>query len=254
MQHLSKIQKLTAIAIALLTWQAVAMLLHNDIVLVEPLVVGRRLLDLIPTAAYWVVIAVSALRILLGLLLAVASGLLCAALAARFSWMNTLLWPYVACMKSTPVASFIILCLVWVSTKNLSMLTIFLICFPIVYANMYESFVSVDKKMVQMLDIFRVPFLRRLRCLYIPHAMPFFLSTLKISIGMAFKSGIAAEVIGLPRGTIGSLLYESKIYLNTADMFAWTATIIAVSMLLEKLILQLVQQGYRFVLHTRRPQ
>lgn len=254
MQHLSKIQKLTAIAIALLTWQAVAMLLHNDIVLVEPLVVGRRLLDLIPTAAYWIVIAVSALRILLGLLLAVASGLLCAALAARFSWMNTLLWPYVACMKSTPVASFIILCLVWVSTKNLSMLTIFLICFPIVYANMYESFVSVDKKMVQMLDIFRVPFLRRLRCLYIPHVMPFFLSTLKISIGMAFKSGIAAEVIGLPRGTIGSLLYESKIYLNTADMFAWTATIIAVSMLLEKLILQLVQQGYRFVLHTRRPQ
>lgn len=230
------------------------MLLHNDIVLVEPLVVGRRLLDLIPTAAYWIVIAVSALRILLGLLLAVASGLLCAALAARFSWMNTLLWPYVACMKSTPVASFIILCLVWVSTKNLSMLTIFLICFPIVYANMYESFVSVDKKMVQMLDIFRVPFLRRLRCLYIPHVMPFFLSTLKISIGMAFKSGIAAEVIGLPRGTIGSLLYESKIYLNTADMFAWTATIIAVSMLLEKLILQLVQQGYRFVLHTRRPQ
>ncbi len=252
MPFLTKYKKTISIAVALLTWQAIAMILHNDILLVGPFVVFRRLLELIPTAMFWLAILESTLRILCGLLLAVVLGLFFAALASRYSFVNSLLWPYMAAMKSTPVASFIIICLVWVSTKNLSLLTAFLICFPIVYANMLEGFSSIDTKMEQMLTVYRIPFVRRLRCLYIPHVMPFFLSTLKISVGMAFKSGIAAEVIGLPQGTIGSFLYDAKIYLSTADMFAWTATIILVSMLLEKCIVFLVQKSYQSLVHTRR--
>lgn len=253
MPFLNKYKKIIAIAIALLTWQGIAMFLQNDILLVGPTKVAIRLWELMGSTSFWAAIVASSSRILLGLALAIVLGLVLAMLGSRFSLVNTLLWPYVAWMKSTPVASFIIICLVWVSTKNLSVLTTFLICFPIVYANMYEAFVSIDKKMEQMLEIFRVPFWRRVYCLYIPHAVPFFFSTLKIAIGMGFKSGIAAEVIGLPRGTIGNYLYEAKIYLSTADMFAWTATIIAVSMILEKLILCSVELGYKALIRNRRP-
>lgn len=253
MPFLNKYKKLIAIAIALLTWQGIAMFLQNDILLVGPVKVAQRLWELMASSAYWAAIAASTSRILWGLGLAIVLGLVFAMLGSRFDLVNTLLWPYVAWMKSTPVASFIIICLVWVSTQNLSILTTFLICFPIVYANMQEAFVSIDKKMEQMLQIFRVPFWRKVHCLYIPHSVPFFYSTLKIVVGMAFKSGIAAEVIGLPRGTIGGFLYEAKIYLSTADMFAWTATIIVVSMLLEKLILWLVEQSYQALIRNRRP-
>ena len=81
-------------------------------------------------------------------------------------------------------------------------------------------------------------------------AGPFHLPDLPVSIpgkrpedlpGMGFKSGIAAEVIGVPGGSIGEGLYMAKIYLSTADLFAWTLMIIAVSSVFEKLFLLLLK-------------
>ena len=47
-------------------------------------------------------------------------------------------------------------------------------------------------------------------------------------------------MIGLPSGTIGERLYTAKVYFQTPDLFAWTAVIVAVSVLFEKLFLALV--------------
>ena len=59
---------------------------------------------------------------------------------------------------------------------------------------------------------------------------------------MGFKSGIAAEVIGVPDGSIGEGLYLAKIYLSTAELFAWTFMIIVVSTLFEKLFLWILKK------------
>ena len=58
----------------------------------------------------------------------------------------------------------------------------------------------------------------------------------RLACGLCWKSGVAAEVIGLPSGSIGERLYDAKIYLNTGEVLAWTLVIVLISLACEKLI------------------
>ena len=72
--------------------------------------------------------------------------------------------------------------------------------------------------------------------------MPYLLTGCRLGLGLCWKAGVAAEVIGVPTGSIGEKLYHAKIYLNTPDLFAWTIVIILISFLFEKLFLGLVRK------------
>ena len=77
-----------------------------------------------------------------------------------------------------------------------------------------------------MAKVFRVNLRRQIRYIYVSQVLPYFLSACRLSLGMCWKAGVAAEVIGVPSGSIGEKLYNAKIYLNTPDLFAWTIVII----------------------------
>ena len=145
-------------------------------------------------------------------------------------------------MKSTPVASFTILCLIWIPSRNLSVFISFVMVFPVIYTNVLEGILSTDPQLLEMAEIFRLPLSRRIRYIYLSQVMPYFRSACTISIGMCWKSGIAAEVIGMPKGSIGEKLYQAKIYLNTPDLFAWTMVIIVVSRVFEQVFLYGMQK------------
>ena len=91
-----------------------------------------------------------------------------------------------------------------------------------------------------MAKVFRVPLTRQLRGIYLPAVLPHFRSAASLGLGLCWKAGIAAEVIGLPAGTVGEALYNAKVYYETADLFAWTVVIVAMSVVVEKLFLRLV--------------
>jgi NitT/TauT family transport system permease protein len=184
----------------------------------------------------------SFLRIVLGFLLGLCAGVLLALPASRLKWLETLLWPYVQFIKSTPVASFVILALIWLSGARLSTFIAMLMVFPVVYLNSLKGFRSVPSSMEEMATVYAVPFPRRLKYLYVPALRPSLLSASSIALGLCFKAGIAAELIGVPQNTIGERLYEAKIYLNTLDVFAWTAIIILISALFEKAFLLILQK------------
>ncbi|NMD39056.1 MAG: ABC transporter permease subunit [Christensenellaceae bacterium] len=249
--NISLKHKIISIAIALIVWQLFAILINNKLLLVSPIKVTERLSQLIFTREYWLAISFSLLRIVLGFTLAIAIGLIFAVIANKYKIVDILLWPYITAMKATPVTSFIILCLIWLSTKTLSILTVFLIVFPIVYSNIFEALNTVDIKLLEMANVFKMKLSKRIRCIYIPHIMPFINSTVTVAIGMSWKAGVAAEVIGMPRGSIGSFMYEAKLYLSTADLFAWTATIIALSMLLERLLSFFLKLTYKKVINLK---
>jgi NitT/TauT family transport system permease protein len=102
-----------------------------------------------------------------------------------------------------------------------------------------------DKKLLEMAKIFRMGFGKKMKAIYIPGTYPYFTAACKLSIGLCWKSGIAAEVIGLPVGSIGEQLYQSKIFLDTGELFSWTIVIIIISYTFEKLffrILSLVEK------------
>ena len=150
--------------------------------------------------------------------------------------------PMLGVLKATPVASFIILALVWIDTQILAAVISFIMVLPLVYHNVREGFDAADTKLLEMARMFELSGAKTFRYCYLPAILPFFLSAVSSALGFAWKSGIAAEVLGRPARAIGKQIYDSKIYLETVDLFAWTIVVILMSVMLEKLMLWLVKR------------
>lgn len=229
--------RLWAVLLWLVVWQIASWAIGQEILLVSPISVAVRLSELVREGDFWLSILFSFSRIFLGFFLALFAGILLSALASWNKWVREFLQPLILVMKSTPVASFIILCLIWISSRNLSVFISFVMVFPILYTNLLEGILRTDAQLLEMAAVFRVPLGRRIRYIYLSQVMPYFRSACVVSLGLCWKSGIAAEVIGIPKGSIGEKLYQAKIYLNTPDLFAWTVVIILVSVLFERVFL-----------------
>lgn len=231
---------LWAVSFWLVIWQLASMWLDSEILLVSPLQVACRLWQMIGTAVFWKSVFFTLSRIASGFVLAVFAGSILAGFSSRFCRMYELMAPLMLAVKSIPVASFIILALIWFSSRNLSILISFLMVLPIIYTNVLGGIRSVDRQLLEMAQVFRLSRLRVARYIYLPQILPFFYSACSISIGLGWKAGAAAEVIGMPRGSVGERLQQAKVYLDTPDLFAWTIVIVALSLGCEKLVLALV--------------
>lgn len=239
--RLSPALRLGAVAVWLLLWQLASMAVGLPLLLPSPLAVLLRLGQLCTGADFWLTVASSLLRILLGFLLGVLFGTALAGLCWRFRLIDVLARPLLGGLKSTPVASFIILALVWVKTTWLATVISFIMVLPLIYANVRESIDSADRQLLEMAQVFRLSRRKTFRYCYLPAILPFFLSAISSALGFAWKSGIAAEVLGRPARAIGSQIYDSKIYLETPDLFAWTLVVILLSVLLERLAVRFVR-------------
>ena len=237
-------QRVLSIVIALALWQTAAGLLGQKILLVSPVEVCIRLTTLWTEEGFWGTVWFSLARIAAGFFLGLVTGAVLGVLSYHFHWMETLLWPYVVLAKSVPVASFIIISLVWLNAENLSVFISFLMVFPVVYFNILQGMRSVDRQKLEMAELFKIPWRRKLCYIYLPRLKPFILSACSVAIGMAWKAGVAAEVIGIPKGSMGERLYEAKVYLNTTELFAWTIVLLVLSVLFEKLFLKLLKAAF----------
>ncbi|MDR0922923.1 MAG: ABC transporter permease subunit [Hungatella sp.] len=234
------VKKAGIIFLWLLAWQAASMFVHNSIILVGPLEVIQALWIQAAMSGFWKTIAFSFGKISLGFLLAFVTGILAGGAAWRFPLLKDLLEPLMSLIKSVPVASFVILALIWVGSENLSVFIAFLVVFPIIYINTMAGFMSTDPKLLEMARVFHMQGKKKLLYIYRPALLPYLISGCRVALGMGWKSGVAAEVIGVPNHSIGEKLYMAKIYLSTADLFAWTLVIIVISALFEKFFLWLL--------------
>ena len=233
-----KLQRAGAILLALALWQIAAMALDQNMLLVSPVKVVTRLFTIWTEEGFFSTIWFSFQRIAGGFFLGFLLGLMLGILAGRLRFVENLLWPFVLTIKSVPVASFVIISLIWLSSSELSVFISFLMVFPVIYSNVLTGIQSTDGKLMEMAELYRLPFRKRLLYIHMPQLKPFLLSGCSVALGLSWKSGIAAEVIGIPNGSIGEMLYESKIYFNTADLFAWTVIIVLISLGFEKLFMK----------------
>ena len=237
-----------AVLVWLLVWQAAGMLFarlwpHGSLLLATPLNALSALCRLALTGSFWQAVGISTVRIFGGFLLSCLLAVVCAALSARFRAVRELLYPPVAVIKAVPVVSFIILALVWLDSANqLSTFIAALMVFPPVYLNVLAGIAGADRELLEMAKVFCVPLRRQLWGIYIPAVLPHFRSAVSLTLGLCWKAGLAAEVIGLPRGTMGEALYQAKLYFMTEELFAWTTVIVLVSLVLERLFLWLVDR------------
>ena len=237
-------ERIAAIIVAILLWQLLAMKLDQKLLLATPVDVAKTLGVLVKSQEFYSAIAYSMGRILIGLLIGAAVGIACALLAGRWHFMEVLFWPYFSAMKATPVASIVILCLVWLSGRRLSVFIVFLVVTPVIYTNILAGIKNLDPKMKDMARVFGINGLRRLLYVYLPELKTYIIAAFALATGMAFKAGIAAEVIGTPGGSVGKMLYNAKVYLETPELFAWTLVIIVLSVVVEQVILGLVKRMF----------
>ena len=233
--------RLWAVLAWLLIWQLASMWIGQEILLVSPVTVVITQIRLAGGAQLWLSVASSMLRIIGGFLLAVVLGAALAGLSAASGRLREFLLPFVATVKSIPVASFVILVLIWVSSRNLSVLISFLMVFPVIYTNVLDGISQTDRGLLEMAEVFGIPFGRRLRTIYVSQVLPYFRTGCSLALGLCWKAGVAAEVIGIPQNSIGENLYNAKIYLDTPALFAWTLVIICISVLFEKGFLRAVE-------------
>lgn len=210
-------------------WQVAATAVGQGILLASPVDTLLRLGTLVRTGDFWRSVLFTLGHILTGYALACGLGIALATLAARYALMADLLAPLLSAMRSVPVASFVIAALIWVPSRRLSLLIVAVIVLPVVYAGTLDGLRQIDPQLTEMARVFRMSRRNRLRCVALPALMPSLTSALSVAMGLAWKSGVAAEVIGIPTGSIGERLYKAKVYLATPDLFAWTLTIVLVS-------------------------
>ncbi len=239
-----KLDKALAVAFALLLWQIAAAAVDQSILLVSPVDVAVRMTSIWRVEGFWTSIWFSFYHIAGGFFLALLTGLVLAALSGRFAWIETALWPFMITVKTVPVASFVVICLIWLSAKNLSVFISFLIVLPVVYGNVLEGIKSEDKKMLELGSVFGMPLHKRILYIHMPQLKPFVLSACASSLGMSWKAGVAAEIIGTPDGSIGKQLFYAKIYLDTDDLLCWTVIIVIISVAFEKLFMLILRMLY----------
>lgn len=237
----SPLRKAACLFFWLLVWELAARRIANTILLVSPLQTLTALWKLATEPSFWSSVLFSFVRITAGFLLALVTGILLAVLSWLCPLIEELISPVLRLIKAIPVASFIILALLWVSSRSLSVLISFLMVLPIVYTNLLAGIRETSQELLEMAQVFRISLARRLRYLYLPAVLPYLLSACSVGLGLCFKSGIAAEIIGLPSGSIGEKLYEAKLYLMTPELFAWTFVIVVISFLLEFLVIRIVR-------------
>ena len=237
-----------AVVFWLAVWQLAAAAIGQEVFLVSPLQAAGTLVQLLPQPDFWQRVGFSAGHILLGFLLGAVCSVVCSVAAERWVWVDALLSPVMQLVKATPVASFIILALVWVSGKSLSILISFLMVLPVLYGAVRTGIESADPQLLEMARVFRLPLARRVKAIWLPAVLPAFRQGCSVALGICWKSGVAAEVIGLPDGSIGDALYRAKITLSTGELFAWTFVIILLSAAFEKLFLALLDKAVARVL------
>lgn len=235
----TRIIKAGAIAFWLAVWEIASLLIGEELFLPSPISVLEALAASAVDLSFWSAVLFTLERIILGFIISLSFAVILAFLSYRWRILGILLEPIVKVVRATPVASIVILILVWVRSRNLSVVISFMMVFPVVYQNVLKGLCDTDRNLIEMADAYRIRTLKRIRYIYLPYLVPYLESAISISLGLAWKSGIAAEVIGLPDGSIGERVYEAKIYLSMPDLFASTVTVIILAFVFERVFLYL---------------
>ena len=221
-------------------WWLICLRVGKPLLLPSPGLVFKTLGELLQTRTFYRVTALSVWNVIRGILRAVFAGILLAYLTYRVRFLHDLLFPLMTVVKATPVASFIVLAIIWVGSKSVPTFITFLIVLPVVWSNLDEGLRKQDKTLGEVTVVYRMSFWRRIRYLTLPSLRPYFFSALRTSLGLAWKAGIAAEIIA--NVNIGEQMKEANLYFQVPELYAWTLTVILLSLALELSVMAILRR------------
>ncbi|MBP1576273.1 MAG: ABC transporter permease subunit [Oscillospiraceae bacterium] len=223
-----------SLAFWLLFWHLAAVITNIPILLPTPVSVAKTLFSLLPDGSFWLTVFSSLLRVTAGFFLGLFLGAILALAVSFIPLLESFFSVPISCLKTAPVASFIILVNLWLQTEQVTVLISFLMVLPLAYRSLLEALRARDEQMLIMAKHYRLTRLQIFLHLSLPSMRAALKSVCSVGMGFAWKAGVAAEVIVLVPHSLGEQLYDAKVFLETEQLFAWTIVVILVSLLLEK--------------------
>ena len=223
-------------------WAIVSYRINNTFILPSPIEVIKAIFKLLQDPEFLMITAQSLTRIFLGVLIAIIVGILIAVITVRFSFINMLITPFMSTVKATPVASFIFIAIIFLNRNVLPVFITILLVLPIIWTNISSGIRSTSKELLEVARVYRFSPVIKITKLYIPTVLPYFLAACRSALGMAWKAGVAAEVLCTPTSAIGTELYFAKTYMDTETLFAWTLITIILSLIIEKSIVYFISK------------
>ena len=241
---LSIISILISVFVWLGLWELFAALIDLEFLFPGAIKTVKTLSSLIITLNFWKTILLSMLRILLGLIIGVAMGIALAIIYQLTPFLRRFISIGMTVIKSTPVASIILV--LWVAIKNgsqrLPIVIALLMVMPIIWQNLCDGFSAIDKNLSEVCDVFEFSRKKRIKLLVLPNLQKYFTPAFLTSIGLAWKSGIAAEIISYTKNSIGKNILDSKNVFDGDVMLAWTLTVVLLSLVLEHSVKALIRR------------
>ncbi len=223
-------------ALWFIIWEIASLTAGSALILPSPFETAARLFELLGEGVYWKTVFLTLFRILIGMICGTVGGVLLAVVSSLSSDVSAFISPAVSVVRATPVASFIILAMLWLGNSAMPPVISALMVLPVVYTEILSGILDVKKELIEVADVFEIRGIQRLFDVYIPSLRPYIRSALKNAAGLSWKAGVAAEVLSFTPLSIGREIQTAKNYLETTDMFAWTLTVIILSLAIEKLV------------------
>ena len=233
------INLLTTCASALLwlvVWEILAHILDFEVIFPGPIQTFITLGNLITTFTFWKTVLLSIARILAGLLIGIAVGIIMTTFCKLLPFTYHFISIGMTVIKSTPVASIVLILWVIIGSASLPTLIGVLMVAPIVWQNLIDGLNSVDKQLIEVADVFGFSKKKRIKLIYLPVLKKYFIPALLTSIGLCWKSGIAAEIIAYTKYSIGKNIVDAKSYFEGDVMLAWTFVVVMLSLAFEYLV------------------
>lgn len=234
----------------LAVWEAAYLCVDNKVLMAGPIETLIRLFEDMISKNFWITILSSFGHIALGFTIGFVLGIALAALSYKCKMAEYILWPLISFLKAAPVAAFVVLFLIWWHSDVLSIVICICVVTPQIYVPCLEGLSKTDRKMLEMAEVFRLSPIDRFFFIIRPALASHMIGAVKISAALAWKSGVAAEVIGTPSFSIGEGLYKAKISLDTAGVFSWTIVVILLSVLCEKILLTIIKAFFAYTPST----
>lgn len=224
-------------------WLLAAWAVGQPLLLPGPWTVLSRLLTLARTADFWLSVGATLWRVFLGLFWGAAAGGILAALTHVFPPVDAVASPAIRVVRATPVVSFILLVYLWVARAAIPWVISGLMVLPVVWGALSAGLGGMDEQLLELARAYRFSRLKTLRLVCLPALRSHFSAGLLTAFGLAWKSGVAAEVLCPPPQAIGSRIQQAKLGLETAELLAWTLAIAALSLALEGVLRRVLERG-----------
>jgi|AntRauTorcE11898_2_1112593.scaffolds.fasta_scaffold00018_65 NitT/TauT family transport system permease protein len=234
--HKKFLWTLIGVIVLITAWQLGAEYRGNDFYLPGPLKVTKALFGILGESATYKVVFHSLTRLVLTFFIVSFIGIALGLLGGINSYFDAFLRPFVSGLRTTPVISMIVIILILFGQNLMVYITGFLVIFPLLYDSTKEGILNIDKGITDALALEPVHILLKITRQYVPLALPFIKVGLIQSFGLGFKVLVMSEYLAQTKTSIGMMLYEGRIMMEYADVFAWTLIIIVIVFGMETLL------------------